>query len=85
MWSAVTIVRTRARPLPTVGNTIAGQNTPDSNSRTANACVRASSPVITGVIGVSLAPVSNPSACRPALKSVGVRPQAREPLGLVAR
>ena len=60
--------RAHARlPLATVGNTIAGANTPSSNSRRANACVRSSSPVITGVIGVSLAPVSNPSSCSPAL------------------
>ena len=83
VWSAVTIVRTRAVPLPTVGNTIAGQNTPSSNSRRANACVRSSSPVITGVIGVSLAPVSNPSSCSPALNERGVRPEPIEPLGLV--
>jgi hypothetical protein len=68
VWSAVTIVRTRADPFATVGNTIAGQNTPSSNNRRANVCVRSSSPVITGVIGVSLAPVSNPSSWSPALR-----------------
>ena len=60
-------MRTRASPLPTVGNTIAGQNTPSSKRRRANVCVTSSSPVITGVIGVSLAPVSKPSAFRPSL------------------
>jgi hypothetical protein len=63
----VTIVRTRAFPWATVGNTIAGQNTPSSNSRRANSCVRSASPVITGVIGVSESPVSNPNAWRPCL------------------
>ena len=80
----MTIVRTRARPFATVGNTIAGVNTPSSNSRRAKVWVASSSPVMTGVIGVSLAPVSNPRPCSPALNERVLLPQPLEPLGLVA-
>ena len=43
-------------------------NTPDSKSRSENAMARAPSPTMTGVIGLSLTPVSKPNACSPALK-----------------
>ena len=48
-----------------MGNTIAGQNTPSSNRRSAKRCVTSASPVMTGVIGVCDVPVSNPSSARP--------------------
>src|SRR5690606_25165344 len=47
-------------PLGTVGNTIPDTNTPFSSNFLLNSIVLASSPIITGVIGVSLFPVLNP-------------------------
>src|SRR5260370_12850 len=66
--SAVTIVRTRHLSAGTVGYTIPCANTPSSKRRLLNCIARAPSPTITGVIGVSLFPVLNPSCCRPRLK-----------------
>src|SRR5687767_10878639 len=65
---AVTIVRTRAFPRATVGKPMPWAKTPSSNSRSENFIASAASPTITGVIGLSLTPVSKPSACRPDLK-----------------
>ena len=51
-----------AVPRGTVGKTIAVANTPASNSFALNSFAAAASPMITGVIGVSLCAVSNPAA-----------------------
>jgi len=66
--SLVTIVRTRALSRATVGKTTDVAKIPSSNRPAANACAFDASPAMTGVIGVSLMPVSKPSACSPALK-----------------
>lgn len=57
---AVTMQRTRPVPLGTVGNTIGPMNKPFSKSFLENSRVFASSPMMTGVIGVSLCPVLKP-------------------------
>ena len=65
---AVTIVRTRARSRATVGKAMPCANTLPRTvyPRAASPC--APSPTITGVIGLSLRPVSKPSVFRPAWK-----------------
>ena len=65
---AVTIVRTRALPCGTVGKPMPCANTPSSNSRSESFMASAASPTMTGVIGLSLRPVSRPRAASPALK-----------------
>src|SRR2546425_3531724 len=62
------MVRTRHLSAGTVGKTIPCANTPSSNRRLLKRIARAPSPTITGVIGVSLFPVLNPSCCKPRLK-----------------
>src|SRR3989442_4934614 len=52
--------RMRARSLATIGYTIGRAKTPSSNKRSLNRLAVAESPSITGVIGVSLRPMSNP-------------------------
>src|SRR2546430_16690682 len=52
--------RIRARSFATIGKTIGKANTPSSNNRSLNRFAVAESPSITGVIGVSLRPMSNP-------------------------
>src|SRR5206468_6178585 len=61
---------TRDRPFATVGYTMAGVNTPSSHRSPESFTALASSPATTGVIGVSLAPVSKPRSCSPFLKKV---------------
>ena len=68
MWAAVTIVRMRALSRATVGKTTGWAKTPSSSRRSLNRPAVAESPIITGVIGVSLAPVSKPSRPSSALK-----------------
>src|SRR5690554_38183 len=58
---AVTIHLNLPVPLGTVGNTIAETNTPFSSNFLLNSIVLASSPMITGVIGVWLFPILNPN------------------------
>eukprot|EP00966_Prymnesium_polylepis_P306685 7086884-Prymnesium_polylepis.1 len=62
---ADTITRTRALPLATIGKTIGEAKTPSSNNRVLNALAFSSSPIITGMIGVSEWPMSNPSSVKP--------------------
>src|SRR2546427_1915169 len=65
---AETIVRTRHLSAGTVGKTIPCAKTPSSKRRLLKRIASAPSPTITGVIGVSLFPVLNPSCCKPRLK-----------------
>ena len=71
-------------PSPTVGNTIAGQNTPSSKSRRANACVGL---LVAGDHRrdrrLARARCRSRASCRPSLNELGVRPQPSEPVGLV--
>src|SRR5213083_2959674 len=60
--------RMRARSFATIGYTMGTAKTPSSNSRLLNCCARAESPSITGVIGVSLCPMSKPIDLRRFLK-----------------
>ena len=62
------MVRTRAFPLGTVGNPMPVASTPSANNSRDNSYAFAASPTITGVIGVSLMPVSKPAFVRPFLK-----------------
>src|SRR3972149_10360097 len=54
------IVRMRALSFATIGYTIGSANTPRSNSRWLSFLAIVGSPHITGVIGVSLRPMSKP-------------------------
>src|SRR3989304_1700313 len=65
---AVTMFRMRALSRATSGKTIGTANTFSSNSRLLNFCASAESPSITGVIGVSLCPMSKPRFTRRFLK-----------------
>src|SRR5579871_1001551 len=60
--AAFMIVRIRALSLATMGNTIGRANTPSSYSRWLSWRAMALSPTITGVMGVALWPMLNPSA-----------------------
>src|SRR5262249_22407923 len=62
-WAAVFMTRMRAAPLATVGKPIAIAKTPFSNNWRLNACASDASPSITGIIGVSLWPMSKPRFC----------------------
>src|SRR5256712_4590209 len=53
--------RMRARSFATIGYTIGSAKTPSSNRRWLNRFAVAESPSMTGVIGVSLLPMSKPS------------------------
>src|SRR5581483_9934785 len=66
---AVPMVRTRALSRATVGNAMPWANTPSWKSRSDSCIASAPSPAMTGVMGLSLRPVLNPSAFRPALKN----------------
>ena len=71
MWVALGIVRTRALPRGTVVKPSAMAKTPSSNKRAENSLASGASPSITGVMGVSPRPKSNPRRRISALK-VGV-------------
>src|SRR5205814_11420 len=58
---AFTMFRMRARSFATIGKTMGRAKTPSSNSRLLKRFAIAESPSITGVIGVALLPMSNPS------------------------
>src|SRR5438552_4481177 len=64
----VTIVRILALSLPTIGNTIGRTNTPRLNISSASLWAFPLSPTMTGVMGVSLCPVSKPSSFNAFLK-----------------
>ncbi len=83
MCAADTIVRMRARSRATVGKTTDVAKTPSSNRRPENRIVAPESPRMTGVIGVSETPVSNPRSASPALNSARVGPERVEQLGLL--
>ena len=58
-------------------------NTPCSNRRSESFIASAASPTITGVIGLSLTPVSKPSACEARLEEARVLPEAIDDLRLL--
>src|SRR3989454_12592064 len=64
----VTIVRILALSLPTIGNTIGRTNTPSLNISSASLWAFPLSPTMTGVMGVSLCPVSKLSSFNAFLK-----------------
>ena len=68
VWVAATMVRTRAWPFGTVGKPMPVARTPPSNSARESSWASRASPTITGVMGVSLWPVSKPAETRPCLK-----------------
>src|SRR5439155_770549 len=62
LCALVTIVRILALSLPTIRNTIGRTNTPSLNISSASLWAFPLSPTMTGVISVSLCPVSKPSS-----------------------
>ncbi len=58
------MTRMRAVPFGTVGNTMAVANTPRSKSFALKFFASPASPMMTGVIGVSLLPMSKPASPR---------------------
>src|SRR6266540_1941499 len=55
------MLRMRALSFPTIGYTIGNANTPSSNNRSEKRFAIAESPSMTGVMGVSLRPMSKPN------------------------
>src|SRR6185295_15647006 len=65
LWVAITVMRKRDVPTGTVGGRMPWANTPRSSKTPDNAMQRAASPTISGKIGLSLFPNSNPSLLSP--------------------
>ena len=68
MWAADGMFLTLAVPSGTVGNTIDLAYTPSSYNLLLNSWASAASPIMHGVIGVSLCPISNPNSFKPFLR-----------------
>ena len=86
--SLVMMVRMRALPSGTVGKAMPVAITPASKSAREKSMVARPSPMMMGVMGVSLAGVVRPPMSKPAAAScgfevVGVRPEAVDAFGLV--
>ena len=79
----MTIVRSRDLSMATVGKTTGWAKTPSSISRSLKRPAVSGSPIMTGVIGVSEAPVSKPRRVSSALNVAGVGPEPFLQLGLV--
>ena len=83
VWVAVTMVRTRALSRATVGKPMPWAKTPSAKRRSESRIAVAASPTMTGVIGLSLAPVLNPSAWSPSLKNAVLLQSAVDELGFL--